>query len=101
MIRYLVTWLALVALAALSLALSRLGLGASYLAVALTIAAAQATLAGVVLMGLGRARLSIVMVPFAVVFFIALLAGLTALDVATRRTFPKAPSPLVTPGEEG
>jgi cytochrome c oxidase subunit 4 len=95
------TWLALLALAAASLLLSILHLGPAFVGIALVIAAAQATLAVVSFMQVGAARLSGVMVPLAVAFFVALLVSLTAADVATRRTFPRGPVPSVDPDPSG
>jgi caa(3)-type oxidase subunit IV len=96
-----ITWLALVAMAALSLLLSFLHLGPAFVGIALLVAGAQATLALVSFMQVGAARLSGVMVPVAVAFFVALLVSLTATDMATRRTFPRAPVPSVDPDPSG
>lgn len=90
--RYFLTWLGLGALAILSLALSFLHFGA-YLAVSMVIASAMALIALVFFMHLDEARFAIILVPGAVIFFIALLVSLVAVDVAYRRTFPRAPSP--------
>lgn len=93
------TWAALCLLAVLSLVLSRLHLGGLYLAIALVLAAAQATIAALSFMHLGEGRSSIALVPFAVAFFMALMIGLVVVDVSTRTTFPVAPSPeLLAPG---
>jgi caa(3)-type oxidase subunit IV len=100
-LRALLTWLALLALGALSLLLSFLHLGPAFVGIALALAAAQAALALVSFMHVGAARLSGVMVPVAVAFFVALLVSLTATDVATRRTFPRALVPSVDPDPSG
>lgn len=91
--RYLVVWLALVALTALSFLLSLAHLGATDVAVALVIASAKTLLVALFFMHLAEARFSIVMIPVAALFFVVLLLGLTVTDVATRRTFPRGPSP--------
>lgn len=91
--RPVLTWAALCLLGLLSLALSRLALGGAFLAIALCIAAAQGAIAARYFMGLGEVRSSIGLVPFAVIFFMALMIGLVALDVATRTTFPMTPTP--------
>ena len=79
-VRYVVVWLALLALTALSWLLSRAHLGSTDIAVALVIAGE---------------RFSIVIIPCVAVFFIGLLVILTAVDVATRHTFPSSPLPNV------
>lgn len=91
--RYFVTWIALVALAVLSLGLSSLRLGAAYLWISMLIAAVMALIALVFFMHLDEERFSIILVPAAVIFFIALLVSLVALDVASRTTFPRGPAP--------
>lgn len=94
-------YLALLGLTLLSLLLWALPLGAASLGILLAVAAAQAAISLLVFMHLGEARFTTVLVPFAVVFFVGLLLSLTALDVATRTTFPRAPSPSVPdPTEE-
>lgn len=100
-VRYLVTWLALVALALLSLGLSTLPLGGARLPALLALALAMAVVALVSFMGLGAERFAVALVPVAVLFFAGLLVALTALDVASRRTFPEAPAPSAgdPPGE--
>lgn len=94
-VRYLVTWLVLVALAVLSLCLSFLHIGDAFVAVSLVIATAMATVSMTSFMHLEGERFSIRMVPLAVVFFVGLLLALVAVDVATRTTFPRAPVPSV------
>lgn len=92
-------YLALLGLALLSLLLSQIP-GGARVAPLLVVAAAQALISLLVFMRLGEARFTTVLVPFAVAFFVALLLSLTALDVATRQTFPRAPSPSVPDPEE-
>jgi cytochrome c oxidase subunit 4 len=100
-VRYVVTWLSLLALGGLSFGLSFLPLGGAGLPVAMAIALAMATVALVFFMGLGAERFAVALVPVAVLFFAGLLVALTALDVASRRTFPEAPVPSAgdPPGE--
>jgi cytochrome c oxidase subunit 4 len=93
--RYLLVWLALVALTGLSFLASRLHLGAADVVIALVIATVKTTLVLLFFMHLLEARFSVVLIPLGAVFFIVLLAALLATDVATRLTFPAAPSPYV------
>src|SRR5260221_11223265 len=92
-VRYLWVWLALLALTGLSWLLSLAHLGSTDIAVALVIASAKTLLVMLFFMHLAEERFSIVMIPVAALFFVLLLIGLTVTDVATRRTFPRAPSP--------
>ncbi|APR76332.1 Hypothetical protein A7982_01679 [Minicystis rosea] len=92
-VRYVITWGALVILALVSLGLSFLQLGSAFLPISLVIASIMAAIALLFFMHLDAARFSMRIVPGAVLFFVALLVTLTALDVASRRTYPKAPSP--------
>lgn len=94
-VRYVVVWLALLALTALSWLLSRAHLGSTDIVVALAIATVKTLLVVLFFMHLAGERFSIVMIPCVAVFFIGLLVILTAVDVATRRTFPRAPSRYV------
>lgn len=90
---YLFTWFALIALAALSLGLSFLHWPAGGLAASLAIATVKATLVVWFFMHLAEQRfLNRLIVVIAALLF-ALLIGLTAADVATRRTFPAGPRP--------
>jgi cytochrome c oxidase subunit 4 len=101
MVRYLVVWIALLALTALSLVLSLAHLGPVDVAVSLLIAAAKTALVLLFFMHLAEERFSVVMMPLVAVFFVALLLALLVTDVATRRTFPRAPLPnadLLPPG---
>jgi cytochrome c oxidase subunit 4 len=98
-VRYLLVWIALIALTLLSLLLSRAHLGATDIAVALVIATAKTALVLCFFMHLVEERFSIVVIPFVAAGFIALMVGLTVTDVATRVTFPKAPlSSVGAPG---
>jgi cytochrome c oxidase subunit 4 len=94
-IRYLVVWLALLALTGLSFLFSRLHLGQADVAIALGIAVVKTALVGLVFMHLAEARFSVVMLPVVAVFLFALLCAGVVTDVVTRRTFPRAPSPNV------
>ncbi len=98
-VRYLVVWIALLALTGLSFLLSRAHLGATDVAVALVIATAKTTLVGLFFMHLAEERFSVVMVPVMSAFLFLLLLGLLVTDVATRRTFPRGVLPSV--GEPG
>ena len=91
-LRYVAVWIALLLLTALSWLLSRAHLGSTDIAVALVIATVKTLLVVIFFMHLAEARFSVVMIPCVAVFFIGLLLGLTAVDVATRHTFPSAPS---------
>jgi cytochrome c oxidase subunit 4 len=94
-LRYLLVWVALVALTGLSFLMSRLHLGTADVVIALGIATVKTVLVLLFFMHLVEARFSIVLIPVAAIFFILLLAGLVATDVATRMTFPVAPAPYV------
>ena len=94
-IRYVLTWLALAALAVLSLGLSSLHLGGVYVAISLVIAVVMALIALLSFMHLDEESFSVTLVPVAVIFFVGLLVSLVALDVASRRTYPQAPAPSV------
>jgi|SRR5580700_10096472 cytochrome c oxidase subunit 4 len=100
-VRYLVVWLALLALTGLSFLLSRAHLGETDVAVALVIATAKTALVGIFFMHLVEERFSVVMVPVMSAFLFLLLLGLLVTDVATRRTFPRGVLPSVdAPGTE-
>jgi cytochrome c oxidase subunit 4 len=90
-VRYLLVWIALLALTLLSFLLSRAHLGSTDIAVALIIAFAKTALVLLFFMHLVEERFSIVVIPFVAAGFIALLVGLTVTDVVTRVTFPVAP----------
>jgi cytochrome c oxidase subunit 4 len=94
-VRYLVVWLALLGLTALSLGLSFAHLGGTDVAVALVIAVAKVSLVALFFMRLAEERFSVAMLPLLGVFLFVLLVSLVAVDVATRRTFPRAPVPNV------
>jgi cytochrome c oxidase subunit 4 len=90
---YLRVWLALLALTLLSFGLSSMHLGAADVVVALAIAAAKSVLVLLFFMHLVEQRSTNALVVAAAVFFIVLLSAFTAADVATRQTFPPAPTP--------
>jgi cytochrome c oxidase subunit IV len=92
-VRYLVVWLALLGLTGLSLALSFAHLGGTDVAVALVIAAAKTSLVALFFMHLAGERFSVMMLPLLAVLLFVLLVALLAVDVATRRTFPRGPEP--------
>lgn len=93
--RYLLVWLALVALTGLSFLLSRLHLGTADVGLALAIATVKTALVLLFFMHLVEARFSIVLIPLGALFFVVLLASGVVTDVVTRRTFPIAPAPYV------
>jgi cytochrome c oxidase subunit 4 len=94
---YLVTWLVLLALTVVSWQVSLLDLGAFDLAASLLIAAVKATLVVLFFMHLAHGRFSTKMVVIVSALFVILLVALTAGDVATRHTFPRAPDAIVRP----
>ena len=85
------TWVALIALTAMSLAASRLDLGAADLVVSLVIATVKSGLVLMLFMHLAEERFASRMVVALSVIFVVLLVGLTVADVATRHTSPPAP----------
>ncbi len=87
-----VAWLALLALAAASFALSSLSLGAAAAPVALAIAAVKAAVIALVFMELVAARYTHRAVLAVAVGFVALLVGLVLFDVRTR-----TPPPFTAP----
>jgi cytochrome c oxidase subunit 4 len=99
-VRYLVVWLALLALTALTFLLSLAHLGAVDVAVALVIAAAKTALVALFFMHLAEERFSVILAPALALFLFLLLVALTVVDVVTRRTFPISPTPSmdVVPG---
>jgi cytochrome c oxidase subunit 4 len=68
-------------------------LGATDIAVALVIAAAKTSLVALFFMHLAEERFGVAMLPMLAVLLFLLLVSLLAVDVATRRTFPRGPSP--------
>jgi cytochrome c oxidase subunit 4 len=90
---YLLTWLALIVLAAISLGLSFLHLPAFDLSASLVIATVKAALVAWFFMHLAEQPFASRLVLLVSVLLFALLISLTALDVASRRTFPKGPRP--------
>jgi cytochrome c oxidase subunit 4 len=99
-----VVWALLLALTFLSWALSFAHLGDFELVGSLLIAALKSALVLSYFMHLGQERFSTKIVPIGAVLLTTLLVGLMALDVGTRRTFPRAPSgpaPIVLPARSG
>jgi cytochrome c oxidase subunit 4 len=94
-VRYLVVWIALLALTALTFLLSLAHLGEADVAIALVIATIKTTLVALFFMHLVEERFSVVLAPAVALFLFLLLVGLTVVDVVTRRTFPRAPTPSV------
>lgn len=91
--RYVAVWAALVGLTLLSFLLSRAHLGAAEIVFALAIAAAKTVLVLLFFMHLLEQRTTNTVVVVTAVSFVVLLASLSAADVATRQTFPPAPTP--------
>jgi cytochrome c oxidase subunit 4 len=89
---YVFVWLALVLLAAASLGLSFLHLGAFSVAVAFAIAVAKAALVVLIFMHIGRMQSSVRVVGFVCVVLFLLLLTLMAADVVTRATPPMLPT---------
>src|SRR5437762_2657760 len=91
--QYVLTWAALIVLAAISLGASFLGWTSADLAISLVIASMKATLVAWFFMHLAEQRFANRLVVVIAVLLFALLISLMALDVATRHTFPKGPRP--------
>jgi cytochrome c oxidase subunit IV len=96
--RYVAVWAALVALTALSFAVTWAGLGGLDLPIALVIAFGKSCLVALFFMHLAEERFSIVLVPLISLLFAILLIGLVVADIVTRRTFPREPLPRGSPG---
>ena len=94
-VRYLVVWIALLCLTGLTLALSFAHLGSTDIAVALVIAAAKTALVALFFMHLSEEPFGVAMLPILAVLLFVLLVSLLATDIATRRTFPRGPSPTI------
>ena len=93
---YLLTYLALIVLATISLLISFVHWPAGDLVISLVIASAKAVLVLWFFMHLYEQRFAnrfVVLVSFA---FVGLLISLVALDVASRETFPPAPRPTAS-----
>ncbi|HEX2571294.1 MAG TPA: cytochrome C oxidase subunit IV family protein [Polyangia bacterium] len=101
---YVLTYVALLVLATLTLVLSwvfkrsGLGGGAASLAVAIGIAAVKAFLVLWFFMHLAEQRFANRLVVLVSVTLLGILIALTATDVATRHTFPPAPRPTPSAG---
>lgn len=93
------TWLALLALAALSFGLSYLTLGAWEMPLAMIIAAAKAVVVALVFMELLEAHFVARVVVAIIALWLTLLISFMVLDVLTRfDTGVRPPLPFLTPG---
>lgn len=92
--QYIVVWLALMGLTALSFLLSLAHLGAVDTVFSLVIAAAKSTIVLLFFMHLIEERFTVKLVPALALGYVLLLVALMATDVVSRHTFPKAPSPF-------
>ncbi len=95
---YVISYVALVVLATASLLLSFLKLHEAQLFVAIGIAFVKAIVVAYFFMHLVEEPLSARMAVLVALLFFALLITLTALDVATRHTYPPAVSPTPEQG---
>ena len=93
--RYVVVWLALMALALLSYLLSRSHLGTLDIVLALAIAGTKTVLVVLFFMELIEQRFVNSLAFIVSAAFAVLLVSLMVADVATRHTFPKGPLPVV------
>src|SRR4051812_549787 len=105
-LHYIYAWVGLLALTGISWALSYAHLGPIETGVALGIACVKATLVALIFMEAIEARFSAMLLPIGGLVLVAILVGLAALDVGTRRTFPRAPlvpaeSPALRPRSGG
>lgn len=94
---YLLVWVALLGLTALSFLLSRAPIGGLETPVALFIAVIKSVLVGLFFMHLLEEHPRTLVVPLVSAGFIALLVTLVVTDVVSRRTFPRAPLPMEAP----
>ena len=85
-----VTWIALMALLALTFGLAHVRLGAGNIVASLGIAATKAALVALVFMELRRSPVLIVLFAAVALFGLALLFGLSGTDYATRSISPAA-----------
>ncbi len=88
---YLVVWLALIGLTALSFLLSLAHLGAIDTVFSLVIAAAKSTIVLLFFMHLAEERFTVAVVPALAVGYVLLLVALMVTDVLSRRSFPRTP----------
>lgn len=95
---YLFTFLALIALAGISLGLSFIRWGAGDLVVALAIASVKAFLVFWIFMHLIEQRFANRLFMLIAVMLFLLLVTLTAVDVASRHTFPRGLTPTAGDG---
>ena len=94
---YLLVWVALLGLTALSFLLSRALSSGLEMPVALLIAVIKSVLVGLFFMHLLEEHPRTLVVPIVAAGFIALLVTLVVTDVVSRRTFPRAPLPMEAP----
>ena len=89
---YIITWLVLLALTAISFGVNHIDLGPTLdTVISLTIATAKAIVVVMVFMHLLEAKFAHRLVALVSVLFVVLLVSLTAADVATRRPVPTPP----------
>jgi cytochrome c oxidase subunit 4 len=93
--RYVIVWLALMALALASYLLSRAHLGSLDIVLALLIALAKTTLVVLFFMELVEHRFVNALILLVSASLAVLLLVLMSADVVTRHTFPKGPLPVV------
>jgi caa(3)-type oxidase subunit IV len=86
-----VAWLVILLVIGLAWVLAYVPMGPVLIAVELALAVVQAVLVLLYFMGLRGGRSSYTLVVFVALWFALLIIGLTTLDVATRKTFPRAP----------
>ncbi len=91
-VHYLVVWLALMVLTALSFLLSLAHLGALDTVFSLVIAAAKSTIVLLFFMHLVEERFTVKLVPVLAFGYVLLLVALMVTDVVSRHTFPKTPT---------
>jgi cytochrome c oxidase subunit 4 len=102
---YVGVWALLLALTGISWGVSYAHLGAADLGISLVIAVVKSTLVLLFFMHLVQSRFSNAIFPLGAILLIGLLVLLMSLDVATRRTFPRAPeaplddAPLAEPSQ--
>ena len=94
---YAITWVALLALLALTFGLAHLRLGAFNPAASLVIAAVKAALVALFFMHLRRGRALLVLFALVAPFALAILFALSGADYATREVHP---APWVAPRGE-
>lgn len=88
-----VVWWVVLVVTGVAWGLAYVSMGPAIVAVELALGLLHSVLVVLYFMNLVEGRSSYVLVPFVALGFVALLVGLTTLDVATRKTFPPAPIP--------